>query len=181
MTYRLNTSAERVIYARQAGAVRRCHTTRHLGTYDVAQHSYNMAMMLRILRPDAPPCLIWAVLKHDQPERLTGDSPAPAKWMGYLTPDYETVETAILEGVGLDHPPLSAEDEKWLKGLDLLELYVFAREQQAMGVSQFRQMRETCVRVLSERVGKNLVPAEIFRLMTELERMEELCIPEWGL
>lgn len=181
MTYKLNTPAERVIYARQAGSVRRCHTTKHVGTYDNAQHSYNMAMMLRILRPDAPVNLIWAVLEHDQPERLTGDSPAPAKWMGYLTTDYEDIETKILEGVGLDHPPLSFEDEKWLKSLDLLELYVFAREQQAMGVPQFRQMRETCVRVLCERAEKRLVPAEVFRLMTELERLEELSIPEWGL
>jgi hypothetical protein len=140
-----------------------------------------MAMMLRLLRPDAPVHLVWAVLKHDQPERLTGDSPAPAKWMGYLVTDHEEIESSILEGVGLDHPPLSHEDEKWLKGLDLLELYVFAREQQAMGVPQFKQMRETCVRVLSERAEKHLVPGEIFRLMAEFERMEELCIPEWGL
>lgn len=180
-SYSLDNSTDRILYCRQAGAVTRCHTTKFVGSYDVAQHCFNMMSMLRILHPAPSIVLVWAIHDHDLPERLTGDIPAPAKWAGMLTENQDRIEREILKGVGLRECSLSPEDKKWLRGLDIFELYLFAREQEAMGVPQFATMRKVCVRVMSERYARKEIPPEIIKSLLSFQERSDLSIPEWGV
>lgn len=61
------------------GSVRRFHTQRTLLEDTVGHHSYNVASIIMVLRPDAPARLLRAALKHDAAEHKLGDVPAPAK------------------------------------------------------------------------------------------------------
>lgn len=76
--YKLLTAQERVKFLREASDVQRLHVIRTIGEYSNGHHSFNMLAMLRLLFPDAPIELIWAILEHDIPERLIGDVPSPA-------------------------------------------------------------------------------------------------------
>ena len=63
---------------REAGSVNRCHTIKIIGTQDVAQHSYNVAMIIVALTKGlCSSTLLQAALTHDTPELWTGDIPAP--------------------------------------------------------------------------------------------------------
>ncbi len=134
--YQANTIIEKVKFTREAAAVSRCHTVPTIGDYPVGGHSFNMLTMLRILWPDAPIALVWAILEHDIPERLTGDIPAPTKWFKIVSKDELTIaemeiNTAIF---GEDTvQKLSDEELRWLSGLDILELYMFCRDQIMLG------------------------------------------------
>lgn len=123
----------RVMYAREAGAVKRCHTQRFFGHYDVAQHTFNALCILRLLRPEAPTWAIWHLLGHDTPERLTGDIPATAKWFGITSFKLDDVEEQILAESGMGPVVIDPEWSAVIKGIDLLELYMWARDQIFMG------------------------------------------------
>mgnify|MGYP000440970960 CR=1 FL=1 len=74
--YKLLTNQERVKFLREAADVQRLHVIRTIGEYSNGQHTFNMLAMLRLLWPDAPRHLIWAILEHDIPERVIGDVPS---------------------------------------------------------------------------------------------------------
>lgn len=134
--YELKATLDRVKFVREASTVSRCHTVPHFGDYPVGLHSFNMLAMLRLLHPDPPIRLVWAILEHDVPERLTGDIPAPTKWFKIVDRDQLVIaETAINIGVfGYSaEASMTQEDEKWLKGLDILELYMWCRDQEMLG------------------------------------------------
>ena len=142
MKYVLNTQLERIKFAREAGAVERCHVVRKNGTYDIAQHCFNMLSMLRILWPDAPRRLLWAIQAHDLPELLIGDIPAPAKWAEVVDTDkLGKLEVEILEGTGFNHEELTADEQVWLKSLDMLELYLWVLDQCYFGNLHVTLMR----------------------------------------
>ena len=141
----VNSTTRKIKYMREAGAVRRCHTVPIIGEYNVGVHVYNMLSMLRILWPEAPLPLVWAILEHDAPERLTGDIPAPPKWFGVVDKDaLAQIEHDILvDTVGYDHAiPLSKEEHAWLKGLDIFELALFCRDQIMLGNRNMEVMLE---------------------------------------
>lgn len=132
----VNTTTRKIKFMREAGAVRRCHTVPIIGEYSVGVHVYNMLSMLRVLYPDAPVHLVWAILEHDAPERLTGDIPAPPKWFGVVNKDaLAQIEHDILvDTVGYDHMiQLNKEEQGWLKALDIFELALFCRDQIMLG------------------------------------------------
>lgn len=124
-------------FAREGAGVKRCHTIPIIGEYLNGHHSFNMLAMLRIWRPDASLKLVWAIIEHDLPERLTGDVPAPAKWSGeFIDGDkLAELEGRIIEGYFGDdnHAKLSLSDYSWLKALDILELYLWCRDQIQLG------------------------------------------------
>lgn len=133
MIYQLTTDAERIKFAREGGEVRRCHTQRIIGEYDVAQHCYGMLCILRILEPKPSIDLIWAILAHDSPERLIGDIPRPAKWAGVVNEErIASLENEILKDVGLDYK-LTPEENSWLEGLDIVELWLWTLDQDNLG------------------------------------------------
>lgn len=136
--YTIGHVIEAVKFTREAADVSRFHINVIHGEYSVGHHSFNMLTMLRLLYPDPPIELVWAVIEHDMPERLTGDIPAPAKWFNIV----DNIKLAQLEqeinemifGEAYEHS-LSAEGTAWLKGLDLLELYLFCKDQLMLGNS----------------------------------------------
>ena len=135
--YRLDHDIEKVKYLREAAAVERMHTMRTIGEYTVGHHSFNMLAMLRLVWPDAPRNLIWAIIEHDIPERLTGDILATAKWAGVVRKDPEFEDKLIAAIVGDSSClRLGAELKSWLKGLDILEFVFYCRDQISLGNSQ---------------------------------------------
>lgn len=136
MSYRLEHLIDRVKFTREAMAVRRCHTVPIIGEHQVGSHTCNMLHTLRQLWPKAPLRLVWAILEHDVPERLTGDIPSPAKKFGAICDmDLMLLERNILIGIyGEDiSESLDKEELKWLIALDVLDLYMLCKDQDMLG------------------------------------------------
>ena len=134
--YKLNGMIERVKYTREAAVVTRLHGLFHHSAYNNGIHSFNMLAMLRLLYPTASSNLLWAIIEHDMPERLTGDFPAPAKWFGVVDRTrLDNLEFDInTEVFGQDTVQKLTERERgWLKGLDILELYLFCKDELMLG------------------------------------------------
>jgi 5'-deoxynucleotidase YfbR-like HD superfamily hydrolase len=120
---------------REAGNVRRCHTLPHHGEYTVGKHSYDAAMLLLVLYPNASKNLLKAVLIHDLAERWTGDTPAPMKWAAEdFHKELIRVEDACIKTLGFDcFPHLTSEEEMWVDIVDKVELYCWCQDQMALG------------------------------------------------
>jgi hypothetical protein len=133
-------------FIREAGAVRRCHTYYVIGEYNVGIHTFNMLGLTRLLWPDCRVELLWAILEHDLPERVTGDIPATTKWRGYVHEAFSAWEDRILEefGMGSNHyKNLEPDEKKFLKGVDLIELWLFCKEQSQMGNKTLQAVCDT--------------------------------------
>ena len=144
--YPISDIVDKVKFAREAAAVRRCHTLPITGQHEVGGHSFNMLTMLRLLHPEPSLNLVWAIIEHDIPERLTGDIPAPTKWFEIVDRDRLVEAEVDINTSIFGHSSecrLTDEEMKWLKGLDILELYLFCKDQIMLGnrnlaVMQFR-------------------------------------------
>ena len=73
--------ADRILQMIEGGQVKRCHCLPHHGHYDVAQHTFNMLILLDELWPHVEPNvdLMRHILRHDLFERWTGDMPCMSK------------------------------------------------------------------------------------------------------
>ena len=117
-----------ILQVRAGGATQRCHTIRHHGSYSVAEHSWGVAMLLLQLYPHDFRRLVQFALVHDVPEGLTGDIPSTAK------NGDESLDDAILKHFGLPLLSWMGDRERAiLKSCDLLDLFLWAREQMYMG------------------------------------------------
>jgi len=164
--YSLDTPLCKIKYAREAAAVRRCHTIPILNHYEVGGHSFNMLTMLRVLWPDAPIALLWAITAHDLPERLTGDIPSPPKWFGVVDRNLlSDLELKIGVAISQPMPDLTDEENQWLMGLDLLELYMFAFDQRMLGNQNLQTMINRIEYVLEE---MEWMPMQIQMMFTQL-------------
>lgn len=128
-------STLRVIQARECSRVERAHTLPHHGSYTNGQHSHDAITLYLILCPEPKMEVIKAIHLHDYGERWCGDIPAPTKW---AAPDVgkrlHALESRCLTAMGLGFT-ISNEDVAWLKGVDSLELWLWAHDQMAMGNS----------------------------------------------
>lgn len=134
--YTLTTTVSKIKFAREAANVNRTHACPGVGVHKVGLHTFNMLTMLLIMYPGASPELIRAVVEHDIPERITGDMPHPAKKAGVQNDDVqEEIELTINELVFGRHSinDLTLEEAKWLHGLDMLEFYLYCRDEEMMG------------------------------------------------
>lgn len=152
---------------REAGAVERCHTLPHCGSYTVGQHSFDALSLLLVLHPAPSVALIKAVLWHDVAERWTGDVPAIAKWADpELAELLEASEERILRKLGVQPPrELPVEDCMWLDAVDKLELWLWAKGQLRMG----NQNGATVIKNLSPWFEQNEVPYPVIHLMCHYE------------
>lgn len=154
---------ERILAIREGGQTQRCHTIPHLGEYSVASHSYNALNLLLLLYPGDPRVeLIKAVQWHDVPERWTGDIPAPAKWASKeLKGVLDTIEQQVLEKLGIldTFQELTEGELNWLSGVDLLELWLWSKEQIYLGNKNMVDMERRVHRLFEERDSKT--PQEI--------------------
>lgn len=151
----------RVTATREAGTVRRCHIVPHHGQYNVAQHSYGAMSLLLLLHPNPSLNLIKAVQWHDCAERWLGDIPAPAKWTHTeLGQVYEKAEQKVLNVLGL-LPDLETEEINWLKAVDTLDLWLWCREEEAMGNETVSAMRRACETVTETRGLEGSLPEPV--------------------
>jgi len=127
------TTTERVLAAREAGNVMRCHVVPHHGEYTVGKHSYDALSLLLILHPNPSANLMKAVLWHDGGERWVGDMPAPAKWYDdNLGTAYEHAEDRARRLWGLD-VKLDKDELEWLRAVDRIELWLWCHDQKNLG------------------------------------------------
>ena len=179
--YKIGSVHERVKFLREAAEVERCHTTRHIGEYSVGKHSFNMLAMLRLLWPEAPISLVWAILEHDLPERLTGDIPSPSIHAGLIEAQamWEMEEAILRELFGVQFfVGIEGEELKWLKGLDLLELYLYGLDQIMLGNQNFKMM---VVRIDDRFIRNNhMYPKPILDLFYEVRGSEWNHMPDLG-
>lgn len=179
--YKINKRNERIKLAREGSDVQRLHTQRHIGEYTVGQHSFNMLCTLRIMWPDAPLNLVWAILEHDIPERLIGDSPAPAKWYGLLNANIERIlEQQINKEIFGNYlvSDIPGDLFGWLKGLDILELYMWCKDQNALGNSTVRNIINR-IELFVEN-NQEIYPTEIIDLYFSLRLDPWNIMPDLG-
>lgn len=158
----------RLAATREAGTVRRCHIVPHHGQYNIAQHSYGAVSLLLLLHPKPSLKLIKAVQWHDVAERWLGDVPAPAKWDNTeLGEVYERAETELLKRLGL-FPELTELEQAWLKAVDTLELWLWCREEEALGNAAVTPMRRACEKVTEKRQLEGSLPAIAAQLYAAL-------------
>lgn len=149
----------RLAATREAGTVRRCHIVPHHGQYNIAQHSYGAVSLLLLLHPNPSLTLIKAVQWHDVAERWLGDIPAPAKWTHTeLGEAYERAEEELLKRLGL-FGELTDLEVAWLKAVDTLELWLWCREEEALGNTAVTPMRRACEKVTEKRQLEGSLPA----------------------
>lgn len=116
---------------RTGGNTERCHGVRHVGSYSVGLHSWNVVMLIWVLYPKDFPRLAPYGLAHDVPEAWVGDIPAPTKrYCPSIKTDVARMEGAILTKLELPNDAdLSTSDREKLRACDQLELYLWAKEQ----------------------------------------------------
>lgn len=127
------TNLERLQAVREAATVQRCHTARHYGSYDIAQHSFGVASIILCLHPNPSVELLKAGLWHDVHERWTGDIPQTVKEIEQtLTDSIEAMENSysryLISNVGKGLLELKNDDLFWLIGADMLDLWLWADE-----------------------------------------------------
>lgn len=170
--YRLIGRVERIKMLREAADVQRLHTKRTIGEYTNGHHTFGMLALLRLLWPEAPMSLVWAIIEHDLPERLIGDTPSPAIHFGGFIDKEKLVEAeeSILAEIFEYHffPGLEGQDllqYQWLKGLDLLDLFLFCKDQKRLGSKNLLQIEHRCMEVFKGRAGD--FPKEILNVFWE--------------
>ena len=142
-----------IVYLLEAGNVERCHTTPHHGSYTVASHSWRMLTLLFKLHPSPGVDLIKAVQFHDVGERVYGDVPAYCNDHGELE---QHIRRKVFVDVSLDK-----EDQQWLYCLDKLELFLWCRDQIAMGNRNVEPILEEMKTLLSRTLFEETMPGDV--------------------
>lgn len=133
-----------IFAVREGGAVERCHVIPHNGSYNIAQHSWGVAVLIHQLFRDHPKRdeAIEIALFHDVPERWTGDMPSTIKHScKTLRKDMERVERIIAKK--LDIPSeysTSTEAYSIFKICDMLDLFLWAVGESANGNQNVNDM-----------------------------------------
>lgn len=138
-----------------SGFVQRYSSRPTLARYGqtLAAHQWGVAMILKILKPDAPEALLMAALTHDVGELVVGDLPYPFKRANpEFTAEHEIIEhrsrreiLGVLETV----MHLSGNDEQFLKLCDQLESVMFVKNVEP-GILKTRPWRDMIERLLTE-------------------------------
>lgn len=130
---------DQILSLRASGHVKRWHTIRTITQQTVAEHSGQALTLLLMLHPDPSIRLIRTVLWHDSSERVAGDVPAP---MRRAFPSFAKQYEEIEEVVAMRwHPEaletLNDEEQRWLKAVDTLELFLHAHDECRLGNCEF--------------------------------------------
>ena len=179
--YSLPTIVDKIKFAREGARVERTHASPGIGSHSVGIHTFNMITMLLIMKPDASGDLIRAVVQHDIPERITGDMPHPAKKAGIQDDDKQVeVEHYLNMLVFGEHTydDLMDEEKRWVHGLDMLEFYLYCRDQEMIGNKSIR----TKLRAVEEYMHKyrHKYPEEIVDMYYEINQREWETLPDAG-
>lgn len=115
--------------AYEGGNVQRCHASFPHSRYNVAQHGYGVVSLLLLLNPNPSLALIKTALWHDVAERWTGDIPSPMKDLDLMVKErIDRIEVEMLKILELGGFELTEEEKYWVKGCDLLDLMLWAKQ-----------------------------------------------------
>src|SRR5690606_17115019 len=130
---KMKSSVIEALSLRASGHTTRWHTIHHLKRQTVSEHSAQALNLLLILHENPTVDLIKAVLWHDSAERVVGDLPAPAlRGNPRLREEYKSAEACFFSTHDTPYRAflsLSAEDQAWLRGVDILELYLWCHDE----------------------------------------------------
>jgi 5'-deoxynucleotidase YfbR-like HD superfamily hydrolase len=134
---------------REGGHTQRMHTCPVHGDASNAKHQWNMAVLYLQLHPAPQMSVLQHILLHDVAERWVGDTPAPAKYSinPQLGKELHKAELEVELALGLDLRVLP-EDQKWVKALDILELFMYCHDQIAMGNMNLHPTLHNCTIIL---------------------------------
>lgn len=175
----MNSTLLKVAATREGGTVRRCHGTPHHGLYNIAQHSFGAVTLLLLLHPAPSVDLIKAVQWHDVAERWLGDMPSPAKSTNpELARVYEETEARLLYQLGL-LPELQQAEQHWLKAVDLLDLWLWAREEKHLGNQNVAGMLEACENALQALQLDGRLPEQVHTFWVEAAQQDHFRLPDF--
>lgn len=127
------TPYEKVLSARRAGDVKRCHTFHTLTNPTVGGHTYGALTLLLLLHSNPSMAMVRALTFHDFAEYYLGDMPSNAK---AEHPDlgavYENIEERHLKFWGV-HVDLTDEEVQWVNGCDMLDFFLFCKDELKLG------------------------------------------------
>jgi len=179
--YNLPSDVSKIKFAREGARVERTHACPGIGSHSVGVHSFNMLTLLLIMKPDASGELMRAVIQHDIPERITGDIPHPAKKAGLQDDAAQQEIENYLNVLVFGHDALldlNEDEVKWLKGLDMLEFYLYCRDQQMIG-NRSIITKLNAVREYMHRYRANY-PEAIVDMYYEIDQGEWETLPDAG-
>lgn len=147
---------------RSAARVARTHTVPSLRQQSVGEHTFGvLAILFEIAQRDKEfdVDLILKTLRHDVPETITGDVPAPAKW---LYPELEIglriAETDIGNSFQLHTRALTPRQVQMIKFSDLLDLVIYSIEEFDMGNRHMAVMAFNALNAIRERKLMEVTP-----------------------
>jgi len=163
---------------REGGGVIRCHARPRLREYTVGQHAFNVAGLISIFNPGASSRLLRAALWHDVPERWLGDIPTPLKQM---QPDLggliKSAEEEIFELLGVDFN-LTKEEKIWLKAADMLELFIYAREEIALGNKSAISLARDTIKIIDDLIKNNKFPSRFADYVDSIRESNHMFLPD---
>lgn len=134
---------------RDAAKTRRCHIKETIGHQTVGEHSYNVAMLCWHLCDREPSAnLLKAAMFHDLAESVTGDVPAPVKWMApNIRAELLIIEREFEKEFHLEIA-LSPKEELVLKWADSLELAWYCVDQMRLGNQNVEDVYQNILRFM---------------------------------
>lgn len=173
-------TTEQLLQRRLGGLTERCHNIPHQGSYSVAAHSWGVAMIYHFLWPEDFPRMAMHCLSHDVPEAWLGDIPAPTKmYVKGLSQALQGLESRLNASMGL--PPEAGLDPlsmSRLKAADRIELYMWCREQVAIGNRYALECQHEITRYI---LATEDLPPEARSLMTELMQRSDILPAQSGI
>ncbi len=144
---------QKLLQARAGGKVERCHGIPHHGSYSNAAHQHGVALIMFYLWPEHFSRLAIYCLTHDTPEFIFGDIPAPTlRYVSGFRGQLEELEATYSRSIGLPaEVDLSHEDHAMLKACDVLEFYLWCREQEAQGNRYVEEALSEVKRFMNEK------------------------------
>lgn len=141
-----------------AGRVQRFHTRHMLQRSNVAQHSFNVMLILDYLyNGDPPPRVMRAAMFHDLHELYTGDIPHPFKHAVGGIGSHILAEERAIDAHMCTHVELTYDETEVLKAADMLECGLFVLEDARLGNRTCQDVMENVFYVLF----KNTIPVGV--------------------
>lgn len=145
-----------IVALHAAARTKRWHTHETIRSQNLADHSWGVAMTVAAISPNWSRGLMFAALTHDLHETELGDIPYPAKRSYPALKDISDNQQLHYEKSNGIHVTLTREEEAILKWADMYELYLWVRQEYAMGNIAMDRVRTTALSVLTESAPNQL-------------------------
>jgi 5'-deoxynucleotidase YfbR-like HD superfamily hydrolase len=139
----------------KSGEVTRYHTFGARMAQSNAAHSWGVAAILAIVRPDASAELLRAAILHDCQEVAFADIPFPVKQQFPVLRDIEgRVEEVFWYDMGITPPVLNVEEKAVLSAADRLESMLFMHRASEPAISDDEQ--EAMDKIILDSIQKKM-------------------------